>query len=69
MTASIGAASWQLPRGAERPRALEGGLQGEWIINKLPIVKHVYSASKQISGALNPSDNAPAFRYASVVGP
>mmetsp|Transcript_39565 Transcript_39565/g.54936 ORF Transcript_39565/g.54936 Transcript_39565/m.54936 type:complete len:274 (-) Transcript_39565:145-966(-) len=35
---------------------------GEWFIHKLPIVKHVYSASKQISQALNPSDNAPAFR-------
>lgn len=35
---------------------------GEWFIQKVPIVKHVYSASKQISQALNPSDNAPAFR-------
>jgi len=36
---------------------------GEWFIRKLPIVKHIYSASKQISQAVNPdSDNTPAFR-------
>jgi len=35
---------------------------GEWFIKKLPIVKHVYSASKQISQALNPSDDAPTFK-------
>eukprot|EP00775_Hariotina_reticulata_P005637 gene5637-5876_t len=27
---------------------------GEWIIKRLPLVKHIYSASKQVSGALNP---------------
>ena len=24
---------------------------GEWIIKKLPLVKHIYSAAKQVSGA------------------
>mmetsp|Transcript_2095 Transcript_2095/g.3572 ORF Transcript_2095/g.3572 Transcript_2095/m.3572 type:complete len:295 (+) Transcript_2095:381-1265(+) len=36
---------------------------GEWFIKHVPLVKHIYSASKQISQALNPAvDNAPAFR-------
>ncbi|KAK3287999.1 hypothetical protein CYMTET_4505 [Cymbomonas tetramitiformis] len=36
---------------------------GEWFIHKLPIVGHVYSASKQISQAVNPdSESSPAFR-------
>lgn len=36
---------------------------GEWFIHKLPIVGHVYSASKQISQAVNPdSETSPAFR-------
>lgn len=37
-----------------------GGLMlqlGEWVIRRLPLVKHIYSASKQVSIALNP-DNA-----------
>jgi uncharacterized membrane protein len=37
---------------------------GEWFIKHVPLVKHIYSASKQISQALNPAvDNAPAFRF------
>jgi len=42
-----------------------GGLLwvGEWFIKNIPLVKHIYSASKQISQALNPNvENAPAFR-------
>lgn len=27
---------------------------GEWLIKRLPLVKHIYSASKQVSAALNP---------------
>lgn len=31
---------------------------GEWIIRQLPLIKHVYSASKQVSAALNPENEA-----------
>jgi hypothetical protein len=27
---------------------------GEWFIKRMPLVKHIYSASKQISAAINP---------------
>lgn len=27
---------------------------GEWIIKRMPFVKHIYSASKQISAAISP---------------
>ena len=27
---------------------------GEWFIKKMPFVKHIYSASKQISAAISP---------------
>lgn len=30
---------------------------GEFFIKRLPLVKHIYSASKQVSGALNPDSN------------
>lgn len=37
---------------------------GEWIIKRLPLVKHIYSASKQVSAALNPegSEGTKAFQ-------
>jgi uncharacterized membrane protein len=37
---------------------------GEWIIKRLPLVKHIYSASKQVSGALNPdsAEGSKAFQ-------
>ena len=36
---------------------------GEWIIKKLPLVKHVYSAAKQVTAGLNPeNENAKSFR-------
>lgn len=31
---------------------------GEYLIKRLPLVKHVYSASKQVSAALNPENEA-----------
>jgi len=40
---------------------------GEWIIVRLPIVKHVYSTAKQISVALSPSDDSKAFRECVVI--
>ena len=36
---------------------------GEWIIKKLPLVKHIYSAAKQVTAGLNPeNENARSFR-------
>ena len=29
-------------------------LVGEWFIKRMPLVKHIYSASKQISAAISP---------------
>jgi uncharacterized membrane protein len=29
---------------------------GEWIIRKMPFVRHVYSASKQVSTAISPGN-------------
>lgn len=33
---------------------------GEWIIKKLPLVKHIYSAAKQIGAAVNPANESTA---------
>jgi uncharacterized membrane protein len=33
---------------------------GEWIIKKLPLVKHIYSAAKQVSAAVNPANESTA---------
>jgi uncharacterized membrane protein len=36
---------------------------GEWIIRRLPLIKHIYSASKQVSSAINPeSEGTRAFQ-------
>lgn len=36
---------------------------GEWIIKRLPLIKHIYSASKQVSAAINPdSEGTRAFQ-------
>eukprot|EP00951_Prasinocladus_malaysianus_P008247 scaffold59587_cov43-Prasinocladus_malaysianus.AAC.1 len=41
---------------------------GEWIIRKVPVVKHVYSASKQISAAVNPNqEQAKAFKECVII--
>lgn len=36
---------------------------GEWIIKRLPLVRHIYSASKQVSAALNPENEAGAKAF------
>lgn len=37
---------------------------GEYIIRKLPLVKHIYNAAKQVSGAVSPDhETANSFRY------
>ena len=36
---------------------------GEWIIKRLPLIKHIYSASKQVSSAINPqNESSKAFQ-------
>uniref|UniRef100_A0A061R4Q7 Integral membrane protein n=1 Tax=Tetraselmis sp. GSL018 TaxID=582737 RepID=A0A061R4Q7_9CHLO len=41
---------------------------GEWIIRKVPLVKHIYSASKQIGAAVNPDNGqAKAFKECVII--
>jgi uncharacterized membrane protein len=41
---------------------------GEWIIKKLPLIKHIYSAAKQVTAGLNPeNENAKSFRECVVI--
>ena len=36
---------------------------GEYIIRKLPLVRHIYNAAKQVSGAVSPDhESANSFR-------
>lgn len=35
---------------------------GEWIIARLPGVKHIYSTAKQISAAVSPQEDSKAFK-------
>jgi len=36
---------------------------GEWIIRRLPLAKHIYSAAKQVSNALKPGDASGAGSF------
>ena len=41
---------------------------GEWIIKKLPLIKHIYSAAKQVTAGLNPeNENARSFRECVII--
>lgn len=40
---------------------------GEWFINRTFLVKHLYSASKQISAALSPDQNTQAFKEVVII--
>ncbi|KAI7729814.1 hypothetical protein M8C21_003810 [Ambrosia artemisiifolia] len=40
---------------------------GEWFIEKMPFVKHIYSASKQISAAISPDQNTTAFKEVAII--
>lgn len=40
---------------------------GEWLIKRLPFVKHIYSASKQISIAISPDENTTAFKEVAII--
>ncbi|GER49003.1 membrane protein COV-like [Striga asiatica] len=40
---------------------------GEWFIKRMPFVKHLYSASKQISSAISPDQNNTAFKEVAII--
>ncbi|KAL9255548.1 hypothetical protein AKJ16_DCAP20791 [Drosera capensis] len=40
---------------------------GEWFIKKMPFVRHIYSASKQISTAISPDQNTTAFKEVAII--
>ncbi|CAL0305302.1 unnamed protein product [Lupinus luteus] len=40
---------------------------GEWVIKKMPLVRHIYSASKQISAAVSPDQNTTAFKEVAII--
>ncbi|KAJ4824518.1 Protein LIKE COV 2 [Turnera subulata] len=40
---------------------------GEWFIKRMPFVKHIYSASKQISSAISPDQNTTAFKEVAII--
>lgn len=39
----------------------------EWVIKRMPFVKHIYSASKQISSAISPDQNTQAFKEVAII--
>ncbi|XP_002524305.2 protein LIKE COV 2 [Ricinus communis] len=40
---------------------------GEWFIKRMPFMKHIYSASKQISAAVSPDQNTTAFKEVAII--
>ncbi|XVE55128.1 hypothetical protein DITRI_Ditri03aG0135700 [Diplodiscus trichospermus] len=40
---------------------------GEWFIKRMPFMKHIYSASKQISAAISPDQNTAAFKEVAII--
>ncbi|XP_050366256.1 protein LIKE COV 2 [Argentina anserina] len=40
---------------------------GEWFIKRMPFMKHIYSASKQISAAISPDQNTSAFKEVAII--
>ncbi|OAY78750.1 protein LIKE COV 1-like [Ananas comosus] len=40
---------------------------GEWIIKRMPLVRHIYNASKQISAAISPDQNTQAFKEVVII--
>ncbi|KAK4417355.1 protein LIKE COV 2 [Sesamum alatum] len=40
---------------------------GEWFIKRMPFVRHLYSASKQISSAISPDQNNTAFKEVAII--
>ncbi|XAR53344.1 hypothetical protein NMG60_11021876 [Bertholletia excelsa] len=49
---------------------LAGGIclsLGEWFIKRMPFVRHIYNASKQISAAISPDQNTQAFKEVAII--
>ncbi|KAL4183635.1 hypothetical protein AMTRI_Chr11g99240 [Amborella trichopoda] len=40
---------------------------GEYLIKKMPFIRHIYSASKQISAAISPDHNSMAFKEVAII--
>ncbi|XP_039036565.1 protein LIKE COV 1-like isoform X2 [Hibiscus syriacus] len=40
---------------------------GEWFIKRMPFVRHIYNASKQISSAISPDQNSHAFKEVAII--
>ncbi|EPS59360.1 hypothetical protein M569_15447, partial [Genlisea aurea] len=40
---------------------------GEWFIKRMPFVRLIYSASKQISSAISPDQNKTAFKEVAII--
>lgn len=40
---------------------------GEWLIKRMPFVRHIYNASKQISAAISPDQNSQAFKEVAII--
>ncbi|KAK8545213.1 hypothetical protein V6N12_026053 [Hibiscus sabdariffa] len=40
---------------------------GEWFINRMPFVRHIYNASKQISSAISPDQKTQAFKEVAII--
>ncbi|XP_074582085.1 protein LIKE COV 1-like [Curcuma longa] len=40
---------------------------GEWFIKRMPFIRHIYNASKQISSAVSPDQNKQAFKEAVII--
>ncbi|XP_077248688.1 protein LIKE COV 2-like isoform X1 [Tasmannia lanceolata] len=40
---------------------------GEWFIKRMPFIRHIYSASKQISSAISPDQNTTAFKEVAII--
>ncbi|XP_010527211.1 PREDICTED: protein CONTINUOUS VASCULAR RING 1-like [Tarenaya hassleriana] len=40
---------------------------GEWFIKRMPFVRHIYNASKQISTAISPDQNTQAFKEVAII--
>ncbi|XP_010254098.1 PREDICTED: protein LIKE COV 1-like [Nelumbo nucifera] len=40
---------------------------GEWFIKRMPFIRHIYNASKQISTAISPDQNTQAFKEVAII--
>ncbi|XP_039033400.1 protein LIKE COV 1-like [Hibiscus syriacus] len=40
---------------------------GEWFIKRMPFVRHIYNASKQISSAISTDQNTQAFKEVAII--